>query len=84
MNGNNDAATARDWHGAFTPAHGISQNRPKQSGLSIDIFIYNRVDDLRCPEPKTKVQKAHNNDNDPMTQITDQILHVFICVLGQD
>ena len=36
MNGNNDAATARDWHGAFTPAHGISQNRPKQSGLSID------------------------------------------------
>ena len=22
--------TARDWHGAFTPAHGISQNRPKK------------------------------------------------------
>ena len=38
--------TARGWHGAFTPAHGISQNRPKQSGLSIDIFIYNRVDVL--------------------------------------
>ena len=29
--------TARGWHGAFTPAHGICQNRPKQSGLSIDI-----------------------------------------------
>ena len=38
--------TARGWHGAFTPAHGISQNRPKQSGLSIDIFIYNRVENL--------------------------------------
>ena len=36
--------TARGWHGPFTPAHGVSQNRPKQSGLSIDIFIYNRVD----------------------------------------
>ena len=36
--------TARGWHGAFTPAHEVSQNRPKQSGLSIDIFIYNRVD----------------------------------------
>ena len=39
--------TARDWHGPFTPAHGISQNRPKQSGLSIDIFIYNRVECTR-------------------------------------
>ena len=29
--------TARGWHGAFTPAHEVSQNRPKQSGLSIDI-----------------------------------------------
>ena len=38
--------TARDWHGAFTPAHGISQNRPKQSGLTIDILFYNRVDDM--------------------------------------
>ena len=37
--------TARGWHGAFTPAHEVSQNRPKQSGLSIDIFIYNRVDE---------------------------------------
>ena len=36
--------TARDWHRPFTPAHRISQNRPKQSGLSIDIFIYKRVD----------------------------------------
>ena len=36
--------TARDWHGPFTPAHGISQNRPKQSGLTIDILFYNRVD----------------------------------------
>ena len=36
--------TARDWHGAFTPAHEVSQNRPKQSGLSIDIFIYNRLE----------------------------------------
>ena len=30
--------TARGWHGPFTPAHGISQNRPKQSGLTIDIW----------------------------------------------
>ena len=36
--------TARGCHGAFTPAHGISQNRPKQSGLTIDILFYNRVD----------------------------------------
>ena len=36
--------TARGWHGAFTPAHEVSQNRPKQSGPPIDIFIYNRVD----------------------------------------
>ena len=38
--------TARGWHGAFTPAHGISQNRPKQSGLSIDIRIAHSGDKL--------------------------------------
>ena len=36
--------TACDWHGPFTPAHGVSQNRPRESLLKSDILFYNRVD----------------------------------------
>ena len=50
-NGARTLTSARGWHGAFTPAHEVSQNRPKQSGLSIDIFIYNRVDYRKRENP---------------------------------
>ena len=38
--------TACAWHGPFTPAHGVSQNRPKKVGSKSTNIFYNRVDDL--------------------------------------
>ena len=55
-NGASTLTSARGWHGAFTPAHEVSQNRPKQSGLSIDIFIYNRVEALKILTPAAAEQ----------------------------
>ena len=36
--------TACGWHGSFTPAHGVSQNRPKKVGPKSTNLFYNRVD----------------------------------------
>ena len=54
--------TARGWHGAFTPAHGISQNRPKQSGLTIDILFYERAHLIMKASLHTKRQLEIDRD----------------------